>query len=42
MGAIRAAARQTVVASHDLKTHCLPAWTRFVLGDDHPTARATA
>ena len=46
MGAIRAAARQTVVASHDLKTHCLPAWTRFVLGENHttgqPTARGTA
>lgn len=33
MGAVRAAARQTVVDQHDLKTRCLPAWTRFVLGD---------
>jgi glycosyltransferase involved in cell wall biosynthesis len=42
MGAIRAAARQTVVQQHDLKTHCLPAWTRFVLGDAPAPTQTTA
>lgn len=33
LGAVRAAARETVVARYDLHSHCLPRWTRFVLGD---------
>ncbi len=35
MGNIRTAARQTVVERCDLKTRCLPAWMRFVLGEEH-------
>jgi glycosyltransferase involved in cell wall biosynthesis len=31
--ALRANARETVVQRFDLPRHCLPGWTRFVLGD---------
>lgn len=31
LGAVRNAARRTIVAGYDLRRHCLPAWTRFIL-----------
>lgn len=33
LGAIRTAARQTVMEQYDLKSRCLPAWVRFVTDD---------
>lgn len=33
MATIRQAARQTVIDRYDTRTRCLPAWTRFVLGE---------
>jgi glycosyltransferase involved in cell wall biosynthesis len=33
LGALRAAARETVVARFDLQSHCLPGWVRFVTED---------
>lgn len=42
MAAMRAAARQTVVDRYDLKTHCLPAWARFVLGNGDTSSQAPA
>lgn len=38
LGALRAAARQTIVDRYDLRTRCLPAWVRFIEDGVAPAA----